>query len=302
MVGMRVYAALVAAMFLWGFAFIGTKIALLSFSPIALMFYRFAIAAVLFFLYFLIKGFPRFTRKQHFQLFIISFFEPGLYFALETYGLRLTSASKGSLIIASVPIAVLILSRIFLKEKISIRGAAGIVLSILGIAVLVLGGNARDILANSSLFGDLLVLGAAVAAACYILLARDLGRSVSAVGITGFQVFYGAAFFAPFYFFGKGQASPVLPASVLALGFLAVGATIGAFLSYNYALGRISASRASIFINGIPVVTALGAWIILGETLTPLQILGAAVVIAAVYLTSFSSPALAEETEPTLVG
>ncbi|NLO21704.1 MAG: DMT family transporter [Syntrophomonadaceae bacterium] len=58
------------------------------------------------------------------------------------------------------------------------------------------------------------------------------------------------------------------------------------FLAYNFALTRIEASRASIFINGVPVVTAVGAWFILGEKLTLLQMGGGALVLLAVFISS----------------
>jgi len=54
-------------------------------------------------------------------------------------------------------------------------------------------------------------------------------------------------------------------------------------------LTRIHASRAAVFINGIPVVTAFGAWILLGETLTLLQICGGVLVLFAVSLTNLTT-------------
>jgi len=66
---------------------------------------------------------------------------------------------------------------------------------------------------------------------------------------------------------------------VEALLYLTIFATIGAFLCYNYALTKIPAFRAAVFINGIPVVTALGAWILLGESLTVVQAAGGVLVI-----------------------
>jgi drug/metabolite transporter (DMT)-like permease len=288
--------------FFWGFSFIGTKLALLSFAPFTLMFLRFAFASVFFLAIFFYKGFPRFTPRQHFKLFLLSFFEPGLYFTFETYGLRLTTASKASLIIALVPVVVAVFSRIALKEKLSGRSIAGIVLSILGIAVLVAGGRETALGKDASILGDLLIFGAVVAVGFYMILVRDLGKEVSSFGITGFQIFYGTLFFAPFFLLNPRPIGPVLPSSVGAVLFLASFATIGGFLCYNYALSKVSASRAAIFINGIPVVTAAGAWVILGERLGPVQLLGAAMVVLAVTLTNTASQKIAEESEPNLVG
>jgi drug/metabolite transporter (DMT)-like permease len=68
-----------------------------------------------------------------------------------------------------------------------------------------------------------------------------------------------------------------------------VFATVGAFFCYNYALSKLPAVRAAVFINGIPVVTALGAWLILGEKLTLLQVGGGALVLISVALANFPS-------------
>ncbi len=69
---------------------------------------------------------------------------------------------------------------------------------------------------------------------------------------------------------------------------LTVFSTIGAFLCYNYALTRIPATRAAVCLNGIPLITAFGAWIILGEKLSVMQLAGGIIVISAVYLANYS--------------
>lgn len=57
-------------------------------------------------------------------------------------------------------------------------------------------------------------------------------------------------------------------------------------MCYNYALSQVPASRASVFVNGIPVVTAIGAWAILNERLTAIQFGGGTLVLVAVFLTN----------------
>ena len=74
--------------------------------------------------------------------------------------------------------------------------------------------------------------------------------------------------------------------SLIALICLTLFATIGAFFCYNYALARLSASKTALFLNCVPVVTTIGAWAILGERLTLLQIIGGALVLVSVYLIS----------------
>jgi drug/metabolite transporter (DMT)-like permease len=71
-------------------------------------------------------------------------------------------------------------------------------------------------------------------------------------------------------------------------------------LAYNYALTRIEASRASVFINGVPVVTAVGAWFILGEKLTLLQVGGGALVLLAVFISNIPAQSRANSTQEQL--
>lgn len=280
-----VYAALLVTMTVWGLSFIGTKIALESFPPFSVMFYRFALASLVFLPILLKRGLPRLDRGTHLRLLLLSICEPCLYFVCETYGIRLTSASKTSLIIALVPVAVAVLSRLVLKERLSGKSGIGIAFSILGTILLVLGGGGFEG-GGESLAGDLLAFGAVVSAAFYMVFARDLGRKVPALTLTAIQCLYGAVFFAPFHFFGVAEALPISSTSAAAILFLALGATFAGFLCNNYALSKIPASRAAVFINGIPVVTTLAAWFILGERLSALQIAGAITVVASVSLTA----------------
>lgn len=281
------YLALILTMLVWGLSFIGTKIALTSFNPFVCIFLRFSLAALFFLVVLFRTGIPKLTSGEHRKLLLTALFQPGLYFAFETIGLTHTTASSASIILALVPIAVLILAHFMLEEKITGYNVLGITLSVVGIVILVFGGSEKFSL-EGSLLGDLLILGAVFSAAFYMVLARDLGKTLSSMQITGFQVIYGTIIFAPFFLYNlpKVKWAQASMESYAALVFLALFCTIAGFLAYNFALTRIEASRASVFINGIPVVTAIGAWFILGEKLTLIQMAGGAVVLLAVFITS----------------
>jgi len=274
------------AVIFWGLSFVATKMALASIPPFTLIFAEFSISALFFLLLVLRKGFPRFSKKDHILLFLLSFFEPGLYFVFETLGLQYTSAPKASLIIATTPIAVLILSTIFLKEKSSLTGLASIVISFAGIFILITGESGFRLSWDGSIIGDLLIFGAVISAALYIVSARNLGRKYSALEITSMQIFYGALFYTPAFLWELPgiEWSQISGSSLGAVLYLTVFATIGAFFCYNFALTKVSATRASLFINMIPVVTAIGAWIILNETLTLVQACGGLLVLLSVFI------------------
>ena len=285
---LKTYGALVATTVFWGLSFVATKVALESIPTFTLIFARFMLAFLFFAALMIRHGVPTFTPKDHAKLFLMAIFEPGLYFLCETQGLLYTSAAKVSLIIATIPIAVMILSAIILKEKTNRLGIIGIFLSLVGIAILVTGDSDFIWGLDGSLKGDLIVFGAVLSAGAYIVSARSLGVRHSSRDITSMQCFYGAVFFAPAFLLEIPAFlwAAISPRSLVALLYLTVFATVAAFFFYNYALTKITASRAAIFINGIPVVTALGARVILGERLTLLQGAGGTLVLAAVFITN----------------
>ncbi|MBM9603746.1 DMT family transporter [Desulfopila inferna] len=279
------YVALGLAVIFWGLSFVATKVALQSFTPFCLMFLRFFGASLFFAILFRRTGFPPISRKSVKSLMFLALMQPGLYFTCETLGLQYTSATKTALIIATIPVFVLALSAILLKERMRPVNLLGILLSLIGVSLLVFGDQGRTAL-QGSLIGDLLIFGAVLSAAAYMIMARQLGSTIPSFQITGMQIIFGAILFFPAFLWDlpKFNWEAVSADSVIALIGLTLFATIGAFLCYNYALTKIPAARASVCINGIPMVTALGAWVLLGESLTTVQLFGGVVVLVAVFL------------------
>lgn len=284
----KVTLALLNTALFWGLSFIATKAALVYLHPFSLVFLRFAIASLVFLVVLAKRGFPKLSRTDHLRLVALSLLQPVAYFFCETFALEHASASKVSLIIAAIPVVVTVLAALILREPARPRQVFGSIFSVAGIALLVFGERGFTLNNSGSIDGDLLALGAVVTASLYTLLSRELGKSRSSLEITSLQMFYGTLFLAPFFFATAGRNDWAhLPLTVIgAIVFLAFGASVGAFLSYNYALTKVSAARASIYINGIPVVTTIAAWIGLGETLTPIQLAGGAVVVVAVYFSA----------------
>lgn len=280
------YIAFSSAIIIWGLSFVGTKIALESISVFTLIFTRLLFGSLLLTFLILLRGFPRLKRKDHVKMFCVAFFEPGLYFLFETFGLQHTTAPKASLIIALIPIVVLIFALLFFGERSSLKTVAGIVLSFLGIAVLLGQELSLWMFKDGKLFGDILMFGAVISATIYIVLTRDLRLRYSTLNITYMQTLYGALFYLPAFIWDMRSITlvDITARSLGALIYLAIFATIVAFLCYNWALPKVSTSRAAVFINGVPVVTTLGAWLILGEKLTMFQAMGGLLVLFGVYL------------------
>ncbi len=293
------YFAALAAVILWGSSFVATKVVLTRFSPVAYMVFRFTAASLVFAIILLRSRLPRMPLRSHLRLALMALFEPGLYFVFETTGLQRTTASSASIIIASVPVVVAILAAFVLKERLSPRGWLGALLSIGGIALLSLWDGTQS-LGEGSPLGNLLVFLAVLSASGYIIMARSLSASLSTLQITAFQILYGTLYFLPgFVWLGATGAWPEPDAAALgALLFLVFGATLGAFLAYNYSLSRLGAARSSVFLNGIPVVTVVAAALILGERISYHHGLAALLVVAGVMIANQPRKQAAQATSP----
>lgn len=284
-----VQLAMALTMILWGVSFVASKIVLASLTPLTYMGIRFLLASVVLGIVLLLRGRPGLTGRQHVLIGLTALAEPISYFLFETYGLTLTSATTASLIIATIPLMVMLFAGMFLGEPVSPRSLIAVIVSIGGIALLVAGAPSTEPLTpdapiSEHLAGVLLIFGAVISAAAYITLARHISRSTDTVSLTVFQTWWGAAVFGVLRRIQSPPARAVLlpPSGWFALTFLVLGATLGAFLLYNWALRYETAGRAALYINGIPVVTAITAWVILDERLTLLQLLGAVLVIISV--------------------
>lgn len=288
---LKIYLAIAGTILLWGLSFVATKVALESIPPVALIFLRFSGAAILLILLMAWQRLPAFTPQEHVQMLLLAIFHPGLYFIFETVGLKYTTAPKTALILATTPLTVMVLSRVFLKERTGVKGVLGIFLSIAGIAVLIIGDPKYAWELDGHLMGDLFIFGAVITAALYTILSRHLGQNHAALKITAWQFMYGTIFYLPVFLWKLQEVpwSTISMSSWIALIYLTFFATVGAFLCYNYALSQMPASRVAVSINGIPVITAVGAWLILGETLTLLQAGGGLLVMIAVGLANFPS-------------
>jgi len=279
------YIALLAAVVFWGLSFIGTKIALQSITVVTLIFIRFSIASIFFVLLMFYKKVHRLTRQEHKKLVFLALIQPVLYFLFENYGVKNTGAATASLVIATIPIAVMILAGVVLKEKITPLKVFGISLSFVGILLLVYGDPALKT-GNSSLWGIFCLVMAVVCGAVYSIMIRSISNTIPVIAVTGYQFIYGTIMLAPVMSMQlAGTDYKNIPVEALwAVLFLAVFSTIVAFLSYNYALSRIPASQAAVFLNAVPAVTVFGAWVYLQETITLLQVVAGIIIVLALYL------------------
>ena len=279
--------AILTAVLLWGGSFVAMRIAVWTLSPWTVMWIRMMTASVLV-LPFFCRMKPLNYRKGDWKMLILMvMFQPCFYFFLEANALRFTTSSQAGVVAASVPLFVGVGAWLMLKEAITRFMLIGVVLSIGGVVGLTLLG-ADDDIAKNLLLGNTLEFCAMICAAANMLIEKQLSRHYNPWALTALQVFAGALFFIPGLPLLFTSDTVVWRADlIISLLFLGFFVTLGAFGLYNWGMSRITASRASVYINLVPVTAVVLGWSILGETLTGAQCLAALAVLVGVAVSQY---------------
>ncbi len=279
-------AALVLTVTIWGTTFVATKVALREVGPFTLTLLRFALACAVLLPLAWSERRCRQGPLPWRQLALAGLVGGFLHFALQNVGLVYTTASKASLILGSVPALTALLSILVLHESVSALRGVGIVASVVGVVGIVLASEAGA-WEGGMLVGDVMVAGAGIAWAAYTVQAKGLESTTGAAVVSAASVGFGALFTLPFgccEVATQGLPAPTL-ASWLAIAYLGLVASAAPFLFWNHALSQLDASEAAAYVNLVPVVSVLGAVVLLGETVAPAQLVGGALVLAGVWAT-----------------
>ena len=192
--------ALVAAALLWGGSFSAMRLSMQAMNPWSVMWLRMVIALIVI-LPFSVRLKTRSYRKGDWRMLLpMVLLQPCLYFLLEAYALKFTTSSQAGVISASVPLMVAVGSWSLLAEPLGKRTLAGLFLSVAGVVVLSLTGDASGSVGNP-LFGNMLELCAMLSAAINILIVKRLCDRYNPWLLTALQVLAGTLFFSPGLFF-----------------------------------------------------------------------------------------------------
>ena len=287
---MKIYVKLWLTALLWGGAFVAGKHVSGHLAPFTIAFLRFSIAAVL--LLGLIwkteHRLPPLDRAHILAVILLGATGIFAYNAMFFKGLSLIEASRASLIIATCPAFIALISGALFKEKLGPVRITGIFLSILGAAIVISRGDWGRMWAGGVGLGELLILGCVLNWVAYSLIGKVVMRTLSPLVTVFYSVVVGtAALSVPACIEGLG--ANLCQASVLdwlAIIYMAVFATVIGFVWFYEGVKHIGATRAGLFINFVPVFAVLLAFLILGELLTASLAVGAICVLSGVYLTN----------------
>ncbi len=279
--------ALFAINVFWGGSFVANAIALKSIGPIEIASLRFFIAApLLLIITYLWKGREifRFDRKDLGTFVIMALAGVTLQYVIQVSAQAYTSATNASLLINVSVFFILFLGAVFLGEKLTWWRVAGSVIGFIGVALLVSKGSLSFDMGGHTL-GDAMIIACAFLWAVYSIFGKKIASKYHPLTVLNYVFVIGAVGLVPFYFLTPHVAVTGIPAKAMAsVVFLALFCSIIAYLVYNVALERMSASTVALYIYFVPLSTIVLAWLLLGETLTMATVGGGLLVLLGMYL------------------
>lgn len=288
--------SVVFAMLCWAGAGIAVKEALVVFSPLTLIVLRFSLAIVLMLLVGLlfrgheVLGLQR-VEKRDIPLFVLGgLFQPFLYFIFETYTYQsFASPTIAEAMLSTQPIMAPILAFIILREKVTRNNVVGILISTVGMLLLLLVGANNFALGNP--WGVLLAIVTVSMSVGYTIILRRIPTRYSSLSIVFYvQLVALVLFYAVWGVFDRQSLQDtIVPLSadlspVIAVGYLAVFASVTAFILFCYTVRQIGVTRANVFNNVRPVFTALLMWVIFDEQLPIWKWVGIIVIVIGLFI------------------
>lgn len=288
--------SVVFAMLCWAGAGIAVKEALVVFSPLTLIVLRFTLAIVLMLLVGVlfrrneVLGLQR-VEKRDIPLFVLGgLFQPFLYFIFETYTYQsFASPTIAEAMLSTQPIMAPILAFIILREKVTRNNVVGILISTMGMLLLLLVGANSFALGNP--WGVLLAIVTVSMSVGYTIILRRIPTRYSSLSIVFYvQLVALVLFYAVWGVFDRQSLQDTIaPLSadlspVIAVGYLAVFASVTAFILFCYTVRQIGVTRANVFNNVRPVFTALLMWVIFDEQLPIWKWVGIIVIVIGLFI------------------
>ena len=281
------YILLTFSTIFWGVSFILTKELFLTeehMTVTILITLRLAIATLVMVPILTLMGkMQRIERKDVKWFLLLTLCEPFIYHLCETSGVQRVSGSLASVVIATIPLFVPFGMWVAYRQRIRISIVIGVMLSLIGVAAMLIGGDAL----TGNLSGMLYLTGAVVIAVVYTLLLVKVVDRYNPLVVTTWQNIIGLAYFIPLVMAFDAPHIVHLSYSPRMLGMLlilGICCSTLAYAFYNYGVRNLGASKACIFNNAIPIFSLIAAVALGQEPFLWSKLAGIALVIIGVVI------------------
>ncbi len=284
------YLLLVVAVFCWAGNFVLGRAIHSDIPPITLTFWRWAIAGAVL-LPFATRALSahRRTLLRHWKLMVVlaasgvGLFHISVYAALQT-----TTATNAALVFATVPVLIPVMSLALFREPVTVRHILGTIVSLVGVTIVIMRGDPAILATLELTRGDLWILLAVLVWSLYSVMLRRIPPGVPTLAVLIAITGIGLVILAPLYVweFNTVGGFEITLANVLSIAYVALFASVLAYICWNRAVGEVGANKAGLFSHLMPVFSALLAMMFLDEGLQGFHFAGIAAIATGLYLTT----------------
>lgn len=280
----------IACVLVWGTTFISTKVLLVDFTPVEILFYRFLLGLATLYM---CPGRLRLTGiRQEIYMALAGLSGVSLYYLLENIALTCTTAANVGIIVSAAPFFTILLSHLLRQEdRLTPAFLMGFLFAITGIGLITVTDMSQVYFHP---LGDFLAVIAALLWAVYSLLMKKIHTFGYAILPVTRRIFlYGLLFMIPALFllpFSPQTARFSKPVNLANFLYLGIVACAVCFCIWNYALKLLGTMTASVYIYAMPVITMAASALILREPITLPALAGALLTITGLMLSENKLP------------
>jgi drug/metabolite transporter (DMT)-like permease len=290
-------AAFIAAA-LFGASVVATRAAVGSIPPLSLAFLRFGQGGLILLFFLLIRR-PILLRVKLNDVPYLALLGAVLFTIFPitfNVGLKFTEASRGALMLSTMPLWSAWLARIAKSEHLTLRQVGGITLTLGGVAVALVERGLTWQGGSWALAGDLLMLLTAICGAVYGVLAQKMLKKYKAITVTTYAMLIGTCLLIPAAFvegFSQALTNIDLKAAGLILFLGICGGAIG-YLLWTFALAHLTPTQVAVYVNLNPMVATILGAALLAEKLTLVFIVCFVAVLIGVLLVNWPAKIVAK--------
>ncbi len=283
---MKGYICLILTNLIWGISFVSMKVVLDAIPPMLMTFYRFSAAAVILVGVYLVFFRDQFkiTKRGVGLIALLAFLGVTLNFYFENNAVMRLSAGSSSILYCTLPLFTVIAERIFLKRKIHQYQIIAIAISLVGVLIL-LQADIDMSVNKETLLGYGYMVIAMMCWSVYSVYMQPITKKYGDKRVFLYQMILAPFLTLPFLpaeYHLLGGVQYINAHVIIHLLVLILFASVVAFYTYLYAVHTFGGSYVALSLNLVPFVTIIAGGILLGEKVTPSQILGGAIIISAV--------------------
>lgn len=255
-------------------------------EPFGFILLRVIGAAVIFWIMGFFYKSEKIDKKDWWRIMACALFGMALNMTSFFNGLKLSTPINSSVIVTLAPVMLLILSAIFLKEKITWRKGVGIGLGLIGALLLILFGVKTQINAPNIPLGNFLFLVNAVSYSIYLIIVKPLVSKYNSITLLKFFFLFAVIINLPvgFHQLSEVDWNSLNFNSIWKLLFVVVGTTVLTYLFNLYALKQLSPAVLGVFMYLQPLIATIFAVAIGADQLTTLRVIAASLIFLGVYL------------------